>query len=59
MCYWQLLGCYSDKGGKRAYIEEISQGFGRKEAKWQSNWLKKIAGAQRGLFKKHLPVKIL
>lgn len=37
MRYWQPLGCYSDKGGKRVYIEEISQGFGRKEAKWQSN----------------------
>lgn len=37
MRYWQPLGCCGDKGGKRAYIEEISQGFGRKEAKWQSN----------------------
>lgn len=59
MHYWQLLGCYCHKGGKRAYIEEISQGFGRKKAKWQSNWLKNIEGAQRGLYKKHLPVKML
>lgn len=55
MRYWQPLGCCGDKGGKRAYTEEISQGFGRKEAKWQSNWLKKTEGAQRGLYKKHLP----
>lgn len=54
MRYWPL-GCCGDKGGKRAYIEEINQGFGRKEAKWQSNWLKKIEGAQRGLYRKHLP----
>lgn len=55
---WQPLGRCGDKGGKRAYVEEISQGFGRKEAKWQSNRLKKIQGAQRGLCKKHLPVKM-
>lgn len=49
MRFWQPLVCYSDKGGKRTYIEEISQGFWRKRAKWQSKWLKKIQGAQRGL----------